>query len=123
MKHSFTLLAACITLGHSAPQNSASKEILTNSLVALKAKPTEEKAAVVVDEASDEEVKAARQKRSGVMPFGAQFGSMNIDHNDADQVNSAAAVLAKYIEDTGDQEGSWSSSSSWSKVESCPRKK
>ena len=41
----------------------------------------------------------------GVMPFGGQFGSMNIDHNDADQVNSAAAVLAKYIEDTGDQEG------------------
>jgi hypothetical protein len=42
----------------------ASKEILTNSLVALKAKPTEEKPAVVVDEASDGEVKAARQKRS-----------------------------------------------------------
>ena len=42
----------------------ASKEILTNSLVALKAKPTEEKPAIVVDEASDGEVKAARQKRS-----------------------------------------------------------
>ena len=40
-----------------------SKEILTNSLVALKAKPTEEKAAIV-DETGDTVVKAARQKRS-----------------------------------------------------------
>jgi len=103
MTHCLPFLAAFITLGLSAPENLASKEILTNSLVALKLKPADEKA-VDVDEPTDGEVKTARQKRSGVMPF-SQFGHLNIDHNDADQVTSAAAVLAKYIKDTGDQEG------------------
>merc|ERR1711892_1018846 len=103
MTHCLPFLAAFITLGLGAPENLASKEILTNSLVALKLKPADEKA-VDVDEPTDGEVKTARQKRSGVMPF-SQFGHLNIDHSDAGQVDSAAAVLAKYIEDTGDQEG------------------
>lgn len=103
MKLVLTCLAAIATITNCAPENlvtKASKEILTNSLVALKAKPSEEKASIA-DEAV--EVNAARQKRSGMSPFGGQFGS--IDHTDTDQVDSAAAVLAKYIEDTGDQEG------------------
>jgi len=101
------LLAAVLALGQSSPLPpiQASKEILTNSLVALKSKPIEEKAESADAAAADEEGQTARQKRSGVAPFSGQFGSLNIDHQDADQVASAAAVLAKYIKDTGDQEG------------------
>merc|ERR1712215_550632 len=98
-------LAACLTLGTCAPQNmdsKVSKEILTNSLVALKSKPNQEKV-TVADEKDEEGGVNTRHKRSGSVPFVGQFNS--VDHSYADQVDSAAVVLAKYIEDTGDQEG------------------
>jgi len=104
MHHSLSVLAALIVLVQSgpAPGNLASKEILTNSLIALKSKPTEEPAVFVEDGGEENQ---SRQKRSGVAPFVRQLGSLNLGNQNTQQVAAAAAVLAKYIKDTGDQEG------------------
>merc|ERR1712025_1497053 len=103
---SLPVVAVVLVMVSSSPApetNMASKEILTNSLIALKTKPADEPP-VYVDDAGVEG-KAARQKRSGVVPFTQQLGSLNIGQQNTEQVTAAAAVLAKYIRDTGDQEG------------------
>ena len=40
-----------------------------------------------------------------MVPFAQQLGSLNMGQQNTEQVTAAAAVLAKYIRDTGDQEG------------------
>jgi len=101
----YNMLAFIVAITSCAPNGSASKESLTSSLVALKTKPNDLKIEEGASaEVNSEEIKSTtRQKRSGGDNFGTV--SLDVDHNDDDQVEAAAAVLAKYIEDTGDQEG------------------
>ena len=40
-----------------------------------------------------------------MITIGDHLSITDVDHKNMDQVDTAAAVLAKYIEDTGDQEG------------------